>query len=99
MIGILIAYGFATLIYLGVSWDRAYKHHLIHGSAKDQAEHQRLRRRAARMSLFFPLWLPFLCIEGVWWLIKMAWGKVNHPKVSKLLCPECRKEMQQGPHR
>jgi hypothetical protein len=99
LIGLLIVYAFATLIYLGVLWDRAYKHHLIHGSPRDFEIHVRRKRRAARMTLGFPFWLLWLFLELLWWLLKTAWGVKKKVEVSPLLCPECRQKMSRGPNR
>lgn len=90
---IVVVYGIATAIYVGALWDKATKSHLTADTE------QRRKQRAARMSLFFPFWLPWLCLELLWWLIKLAWGVKKRPEVSVLLCPECREKMKQGPLR
>ncbi len=89
---LIVAYGLATLIHLGVLWDHATKSHLT------ADVEQRRKQRAARMTLFFPLWLPWYCLEFLWWLIKTAWGVKKRPEVSELLCPECRQKMSRGPY-
>jgi hypothetical protein len=88
------------VIYLAVIWiqisDLKIAKNYTEGNS-ERLKYERCKRRAARMSLVFPLWLPLLCLEGIWWLIKVAVDKEKVP-VAKELCPSCRKEMpQRGP--